>query len=293
MPLQNASNPDNLFSAIEPALITDIGSRGIGKLSCPGDLQRCCEQLLTANRVGIATGFYLTDSIASETDGPLGALLLSVGLHQLKKTTVVISDRYTAPLLRRCVDALQLPCTVAVADAVDLSTLDHLIAIERIGPASDAASYSMHGVALQYGNDSLADLFETACSRGIPTTGIGDGGNEIGMGKVAELVVNHIPRGALIGCRVATDSLLVCGISNWGIWGILAGMSFDTGTNLLPTRAVETEILESLVREGAIDGVTKQAIATVDGFTLEEQFLVRERIERLLAGLPIPIESQA
>ncbi len=49
------------------------------------------------------------------------------------------------------------------------------------------------------------------------TIGIGDGGNEIGMGKISmETIARNINRGAQIACRVPADHLIVAGISNWG-----------------------------------------------------------------------------
>ena len=44
---------------------------------------------------------------------------------------------------------------------------------------------------------------------------LGDGGNEIGMGKIPhETIVKNIPNGDLIHCRVPTDHLIVAGVSN-------------------------------------------------------------------------------
>src|SRR5206468_2038016 len=65
-------------------------------------------------------------------------------------------------------------------------------------------------------------LFEEV-SKGLPiqTIGIGDGGNEIGMGKIPwNIIRRNISGGGRVACRVATDHLLVCGISNWGAYGL-------------------------------------------------------------------------
>src|SRR5438874_2583567 len=57
------------------------------------------------------------------------------------------------------------------------------------------------------------------------TIGIGDGGNEIGMGKIGwEVVSRNIPRGGLIACRVPVDHLVVAGVSNWGAYALAAGV---------------------------------------------------------------------
>ncbi len=53
---------------------------------------------------------------------------------------------------------------------------------------------------------------------GTVTIGVGDGGNEIGMGRVRARVVRDVPNGAKIASVVRTDHLMVAGISNWGAW---------------------------------------------------------------------------
>ena len=62
------------------------------------------------------------------------------------------------------------------------------------------------------------DLFEAAQTSSllIETTGIGDGGNELGMGAVNDAVRRCIPLGELIGCATSTSFLVPAGVSNWG-----------------------------------------------------------------------------
>ena len=50
----------------------------------------------------------------------------------------------------------------------------------------------------------------------IATIGIGDGGNEIGMGKVRQRVIDYIENGPIIASNVSTDQLITAGVSNWG-----------------------------------------------------------------------------
>ncbi len=47
-------------------------------------------------------------------------------------------------------------------------------------------------------------------------TGIGDGGNEVGMGKVYDKVVSTVPNGATIACKTASDYLVTSGLCDWG-----------------------------------------------------------------------------
>jgi hypothetical protein len=119
------------------------------------------------------------------------------------------------------------------------------------------------------------------------TIGIGDGGNEIGMGKLPhETVVRHIPNGDLIHCRVPTDHLIVAGVSNWGAYALAAGVFVLRGVKppadlFDPDR--EREILEVMVREGPlVDGVTGKQTATVDGLTWDEYAAPLTRIRAIL-----------
>ena len=119
------------------------------------------------------------------------------------------------------------------------------------------------------------------------TIGIGDGGNEIGMGKIPhETVVKNIPNGDLIHCRVPTDHLIVAGVSNWGAYALAAGVFVLRGVTppadlFDPDR--EREILEVMVREGPlVDGVTGKQTATVDGLTWDEYAKPLVRIGEIL-----------
>ena len=58
----------------------------------------------------------------------------------------------------------------------------------------------------------------------ISTTSVGDGGNELGMGKVKEQVEKYVPHGEQIACVVPSDYLIAAGVSNWGGYAIAVGL---------------------------------------------------------------------
>jgi hypothetical protein len=110
---------------------------------------------------------------------------------------------------------------------------------------------------------------------GVPTIGIGDGGNEIGMGKIAwDVVRRNIPNGARVACRIPTDHLIVAGVSNWGAYALAAGVALLLGRHLPrelfdPRR--ERELLRILVAQGPlVDGVTGKPTVSVDGLPFEQ-----------------------
>ena len=53
---------------------------------------------------------------------------------------------------------------------------------------------------------------------------MGDGGNEVGMGKVQSLVQQHIPNGDSISANTTCDHLIVSDTSNFGAYAIIASI---------------------------------------------------------------------
>jgi hypothetical protein len=181
------------------------------------------------------------------------------------------------------------------------SKLSHLIAIERVGPSHTRESlvaqarttaapverflslvpaetrgrcHNMRGRMIDEHSADIHELFEQARRRRpqVRTIGVGDGGNEIGMGAVPwedlcrRLDTDHGPR---IVCRVATDWNIVAGTSNWGAYALAASLHCLRGSAeaLRPWGAEhERRVLEAMVANGpAVDGVTGRREATVDG----------------------------
>jgi hypothetical protein len=197
--------------------------------------------------------------------------------------------------------------------------LTHLLALERVGPNHTLASLqTQHGgeaVGESYldflqevpeeqqdrcftmrGRDITASmspahwLFEAARQQpGLVTVGIGDGGNEIGMGKIAWEIIHHnIPRGGLVACRVPTDHLIVCGISNWGAYGLAAGIRALRGVShdasLFDVQR-ELQLLQIMVQRGPlVDGVTGLPTATVDGLHFDRYAEVLRKLAGILSN---------
>jgi hypothetical protein len=202
------------------------------------------------------------------------------------------------------------------------SDLTHLISIERVGPSHDEQSLSRQS---RHGPAPLADfrlavplehrdrchnargklidastgrlhlLFEEGPRRlpDLKTIGIGDGGNEIGMGAIPwEELARRIAgeTSAWIPCRIATDWNLIAGTSNWGAFALAAA------TLLLKNRIgglapldedFHRRLLERMVTEGpAIDGMTRRREATVDGLPFATYIQSWLGIRRLLGLSP-------
>ncbi|MFM8285395.1 MAG: glutamate cyclase domain-containing protein [Planctomycetaceae bacterium] len=178
--------------------------------------------------------------------------------------------------------------------------VSHCVAIERVGPAHDEQSlalqprtgpvpfeefrrrvrpadqgvcHNMRGVPLDRHTGDLHRLFEEAVADPrLATVGVGDGGNELGMGRVLWEDLAFRLAGEQSGrvpCRVGCDQLVVAGVSNWGAQALAIGMAWQRGRLDLLERhspAAQFRVLEEMVRSGpAVDGVTGQPTLTVDG----------------------------
>ncbi|CAH3128004.1 unnamed protein product [Pocillopora meandrina] len=92
---------------------------------------------------------------------------------------------------------------------------------------------------------------------------VGDAGNEIGMGKVHQRVVNGIANGRHIANTVATDHLITSGVSNWGGSALVAAPAI---LNQCPVHSPhEEDQLKCIVGLGVCDGILQKREMSVNG----------------------------
>ncbi len=307
---------DAILTQLRDLIQNDIGARGLATdpahnliNACPDDFRLACHSLTEHPRPGLAvvTGFFIPGATppAGETDGPLGALFLARAFVPLGIQVVLATDEFCVRALeaglaecglRKQVPIVTLPTPVQAKQMSDaeywqyfddrkgIADLSHLLAIERVGPShADDRCHNMRGRDISDFMSPAHRLFEA--DHQLTTIGIGDGGNEIGMGKIPrDIIGRNIANGALIACRVPTKHLIVCGVSNWGAYALAAGISLLRGKPLdaaLFDPAREYAILERMVEEGPlVDGVLGKPSATVDGLTWEQYADVLTRIRR-------------
>jgi hypothetical protein len=236
------------LEAIEALVCRDLG-RGTKALidATRGELAEAAAALATATSVGLITGFFVPrgDVAAAETDGPVGTALLAASLAACGVAARIAVDSPCADAVRVAVAAAGHGVTVDEMGVVDRPAIErvietwrqagvsHAIAIERCGIAADGRPRNMRGVDVSAWTAPLDDLFLGGSWRKL---GVGDGGNEIGMGKLpAGLVAKHVPNGAQIACVTPCDHLVVAGVSNWGAYGLMAALA------LSPERPATTE----------------------------------------------------
>ena len=155
------------------------------------------------------------------------------------------------------------------ASIIDLLAPKAVFSVERAGLSADGTYRNARGEDYSTGRARLDHVVSEAARRGIVTIGVGDGGNEIGMGAVRDAVKEHIPHGEVLCAQIATDVLLPCGVSNWGCYAIMAALAVLTGNlELAHTPDLERRLLEASPQIGLVDGSTGRLDATADGLPL-------------------------
>ena len=236
----------------------------------------------------IATGFYIAAADAAETDGPPGAIAIGAALQSVGYEVVYVTDVYAESLMTAAVGSQASVVDFPIADlqasekfAGELLSRFNpsvMISIERCGPTQDGAYVNMRERDIS-SHTAMVDRLFTAHPN---TVGIGDGGNEIGMGNLAS-VVPTVPSLVRVPCATTTTKLVISSVSNWGGYGLVAAISRRAGKDLLLSAEREEELVRSMVGMGAVDGTTGLSDYKVDGFSLEENGRVITELHNLLA----------
>jgi len=265
----SSSNPSmslniSLSTQIEDLLVAR-NPRGMQTLQAalvPGYYLRAAQLLLSAKgTVLIGTGFPVAGTY--ETDGPVGAIALYRALETLGAKPVLVCG---APLA----DAISSDYRVhkisvgdpavsklEAANALQQYQPSLVISIERPGMAADGKYYNMRGEDISTVCASF-DYFLSLTN--CPTIGIGDGGNEIGMGNVASTLeqLNIIPS------ATCCDELVIADVSNWAAHGLIAMLSVLLQQDML-LGWDNLATLQYLSERGSVDGVTRENSLTEDG----------------------------
>jgi D-glutamate cyclase len=193
------------------------------------------------------------------------------------------------------------------------SSFDAIIAIERAGPAQDGVCRTMRAFEMNHlvaplellltppsesgigdGDVDTSDSNDRA-SHPLISIGIGDGGNEVGMGKIYQHIINStIDNAQTIACASSTDHLIICHVSNWGGYALAAAtaiMFFQSplaatqpSLNLadaLPSEEEQISACTALIEAGARDGISRLQELSVDGMPLAVSLQVLADIREL------------
>ncbi|MEM3372443.1 MAG: DUF4392 domain-containing protein [Candidatus Korarchaeum sp.] len=314
-----SSSPEHICEGIDRLITVDMSGRGViyglydaarGLTNKPLVLnaaERIISGVSKGDRVVVVTGFRVLPSRVQETDGPLGAASIARALSEaLGARPIVMIERESAHVMRAALSSLGMreagsyeellssqnsfllrsfPYDLVEADAEAGELISELgpsmvLAIEKVGRAADGRYYTMRGFDVTDLHMKVEPLFERAVSSGILTVGIGDGGNEVGMGNIRKAVEDQVPNGKLIAASSKVDALICSAVSNWGGYGLSAALTLLTGRReALHTPEEEELMLRAVVEAGAVDGVTGKNELSVDKLPMKVHVAMIKMLE--------------
>jgi len=228
----------------------------------------------------------------TEADGPIGAVLLGRALAAaLDATPVFLTEVTNIPRMEALIRAtglevvsLELARTTAFKSAIvplpiDSKRAKHLskvmiedirpvamISIEKPSPSFKGTYHTGSGVDVSSLVGKVDHFVDAAKKYGALTIGIGDGGNEVGMGNIADEVRTIVTTGAIIGSSIKTDILIVGAIANWGAYAIEACLAAALHLpEVIHSLEMERRVVEMSSRVGMIDPMSGMAQGWVDG----------------------------
>ena len=120
-------------------------------------------------------------------------------------------------------------------------------------------------------------LWDTLRANGVPNIAIGDLGNEIGMGTIAEHIKKYVPFTAEGECQCGcgggilsatkADNIITATCSDWGCYGLMAALAYlKKDMEILHHEEMESEVMRVAARNGFID-MTGSLLPGIDGFS--------------------------
>ncbi len=263
-------------------IVLQDSKRGMDKLYAhlPRDIFELAAKDLLAlpkdRNILLYTGFASDGK--QETDGPVGTYFLAKALFKLGYYPIIVSDFHCKGYFDQAeqnFETLLIPTKgfkekFMYRKIIETYDPVAMIAIERPGRSGDGHYRNMDGTEIDGQNAPLDQFFLENVD--VLTIGIGDGGNEIGMGKYQDLLIDRLHYSD--PCVIVTDHCLIGTTSNWAAYGLIAAMNEDH----LPTEDALKKYYNFILELGAVDGVTGKSEKSVDGFPIERSYQVLERL---------------
>lgn len=238
------------------------------------------------------SGFFDPPSMIDEGDGPLGVALLARSLCAMLDITPVflteVANMGRMEALARAAGldfanlelarltpfkAVMMPLPIDAELArkeatacLDLIRPSAFVAVEKPSPCPRDRYHTGVGLDVSGVVGKVNFIVEEARRREILTIGVGDGGNEVGMGKILDAILDVVPTGKIIGTPLETDILVVGAVANWGAYAIEA----CTAAALHMPEAIhslvdERRVTAACAANGLIDPATGLANGWIDG----------------------------
>ncbi|HIR17247.1 MAG TPA: DUF4392 domain-containing protein [Candidatus Caccocola faecigallinarum] len=268
----------------------DEAGRGASKLSSPRELMRAASAFAPLRKLAVVSGFYVPAAGAPETDGPGGAAILARAFQREGRVCEIWTDARCIEVLAECAKAAgcaENTARIAPASLKERAP-DGIIFVERLGRAADGRYYNFKKQDISEWTAPLDALADEAAGLGIHTIGIGDGGNEAGMGNFYAELCALLPGYAACLSVVRAEFALTADVSNWGAYALAGALSFVWGVRRGIEPGEETKMLEAAARAGAADGISGRCETSVDGFcaaALEKKIAELDALSKKYAAL--------
>ena len=248
-------------------------------------------------KVAIFTGASVPEHLPNgENDGPMGAIVLGRALERLGYDVTIFTEAEVIPAQEafaallgsevRIEELLRDPTPQHAAIAADY---DVGITVEKAGGNTEGLLHSINANPRSHTRANIDALINAMNDAGKLTVGIGDGGNEIGFGKVYDLASQILPYGDTIVTTVATTHAYPVAISNWGGYALAAALAIGAER---PELAIDPEdekaMLEKAIELDCRDGGTGKAVFAVDGVSGESSMAYVRLLKEIVTATLTP-----
>ena len=268
-------------------------------LGVKGDLLASAEALARLRNTNYDLRARPEIGILAGPDNLADAVTLSVACMHLGYNVAIISEKCNEPILKAAYEGIKIRhyCPNPMNATDQYSSIKHyyisrkdkdkrmsnlekgmkeeidmIIACDRAGPSADGYCYTVRGTKL---NDKrfIAPLHNSVKHFRHRTNdmrkfiAIGDGGNELGFGKVIDKVHKHINNGKRIGAvansngkDIAADHIIAAAdVSTLGVYALIAATAlvrahdsdaFQCVTRVMPTEASQRALWDRCIAEG-------------------------------------------
>lgn len=287
------------------------------------------ENIEPGDFVFILTGFILLPHKQPEMDGMVSSMLLARCLvHAFHAKPVIICPQENLEAVKKCANVVGLHCYEDVDKVAELpismgvipftkdsteavKQSDNLIekmfpkaviAVEAPGANAVGEYHNAVGKNITELEAKTDILFKKLQEKGVLNFAIGDLGNEIGMGTIAEHIKKYVPYTAENQCQCSchggilakskADNIITATLSDWGCYGLMAAIAFlKKDLDIFHKGDMEMEVMRVASRSGMVD-MTGSLIPGIDGFNTKMNVNIVE-LMRQCVGYAIKYESNS
>jgi len=306
------------LSLEEVIVKNDVGGRGVIeflhealKRKIDNPLEDAMKILEKSSSAIIVTGFNIPPNYKPETDGLIGAVVLARALLETVSNNVLIilDDHKQEDIIKgllavlddkkyRLNDRIDFLVQMnneylfrkAVQDKIASIDPNTAVFIEKPSPNREGVMHNMRGINISSYHLDPSLLLKIFREHGIKTIGIGDGGNEVGLGIIEEDIRKYVPYGNICKCpcragiasATVTDTVIVSAVSNWAAYALEALILTINGKHdMIHSDREENILIRRAVEMGAIDGVRGEGFIGVDGICPEDHVKILNNIRKI------------